>query len=145
MRVFLDSDVILDLVLCREPDVAIAHEIFRSIARHEFEAFTSAVVIVNVHYFAKKEKDGTFAIAEVKNLLTLLDILSIHERTLQQAIALPIKDFEDAVQCAAAVAEGLDSIVTRNVKDFANSPLPVYSPAEFVKLIQTEHASEESD
>lgn len=49
------------------------------------------------------------------------------------------------MQCAAAVAEGLDAIVTRNVKDFANSPLPVYSPAEFVELIQTEHASEEPD
>lgn len=60
------------------------------------------------------------------------------------AFSLGFSDYEDAVQCASAVAAGLDAIVTRNTEDFAGSPIPVYSPAEFLEFLDTELTQKES-
>ncbi|MCC6451413.1 MAG: PIN domain-containing protein [Acidobacteria bacterium] len=145
MQVLLDSDVLLDYVLPREDFQFEAEQLFDAIADQKFVAFVSAIALLNVHYFAEKEHDRHYAKAKVAELLSLINVAQIGELTFHNAFDLPIDDYEDAVQCASAVAEGLDAIVTRNVKDFASSPLPVYSPAEFVALIQAEQASEEAD
>ena len=63
---------------------------------------------------------------------------------LELARILGFKDYEDAVQCASAIAEGLDAIVTRNAKDFTNSPIAVYSPSEFLEVIKAADNDEES-
>ncbi len=137
MRVLLDSDVILDLILKREPHFPNAHEIFRAIARREFQPFVAAISVLNVNYFAEKEKDRAFALIEVEKLLSLVRVCSTTEDLLVEALASPVTDYEDAVQCASAVAEGLDAIVTRNTKDFDKSPIAVYSPVEFLDLLTT--------
>ncbi len=140
MRILLDSDVILDLVLSREPHFVNAHAIFHAIARNEFLAFVSAIAVLNVNYFAEKENNRSFALIEIEKLLSLVNVCATDEAMLKSALHSPITDYEDAVQCASAVAENLDGIVTRNAKDFENSPIPVYSPAEFVEILQDKTA-----
>lgn len=56
--------------------------------------------------------------------------------------SLAFSDYEDAVQCASAISAGLDAIVTRNTKDYAGSPIPVYSPSEFLAILETEDEEE---
>ena len=140
MRVLLDSDVILDLVLSRQPHFDDAHAIFHAIARKEFLAFVSAIAVLNVNYFAEKENDRSFALIEVEKLLLLVSVCAVDETMLKSSLHSPVTDYEDAVQCASAVAANLDGIVTRNAKDFKNSPIPVYSPSEFLELLQKEPA-----
>lgn len=140
MRVLLDSDVILDLILSREPHFADAHAIFHAIARKEFLAFVSAIAVLNVNYFAEKENDRSFALIEVEKLLSLVSVCATDEAMLKSSLKSPITDYEDAVQCASAMAAGLDAIVTRNTKDFEKSPIPVYSPSDFLAVLQTKSA-----
>lgn len=136
MRILLDSDVILDLVLSRQSHFADAHEIFRANARNEFRAFVSAIAVLNVNYFAEKENDRAFALIEIEKLLSLLTVCAVDEKMLKKALISPVTDYEDAVQCESAMAEGLDAIVTRNLKDFRNSPIPAYSSNEFLKILR---------
>ena len=72
---------------------------------------------------------------EVQKLLQLVEICPVNSNILHQALLSPVTDYEDAVQCESAIAENLDAIVTRNTKDFANSPILIYSPTEFLKQI----------
>ncbi len=141
MRVLLDSDVILDLVLSRDPHFANAYEIFIAIARKEFQPFVAAISVLNINYFAEKEKGREFALIEIEKLLSLVAVCSTTEAMLKNTLTSPITDYEDAVQCESAMAEKLDSIVTRNLKDFENSPIPVYSPGEFLKILKNESNS----
>lgn len=145
MRVLIDTNILLDYVLERHPFYSDASEIILSGADELFDGYVSAITPVNVYYFGRKMKGGDHARKEVRRLVRLFEIARTDKDVLQDAFALDFTDYEDAVQCASAVAEGLDAIVTRNVKDFTNSPLPVYSPAEFVNLLQSNEASEEPD
>ena len=85
-------------------------------------------------------KDADYARKEVRRLVRLVEIARTDKDVLQSAFDLPFKDYEDAVQCASAIAESLDAIVTRNAKDYANSPIQIYSPAEFLEVLLNESA-----
>jgi len=137
MRALLDSDVILDLVLSREPHFPDALEVFRAIAKERFAPFVTATALLNVNYFAEKEKGRDFALIEIEKLLSLLTVCSTGASALKKALASPINDYEDAVQHESAIVHNLDAIVTRNLKDFKNSAIPVYSPAEFLEVLIT--------
>lgn len=144
-RILIDSDVCLDHLLERPDHAQMALAVFDWLDKGAFSACVCAVSLTTVHYIVRKERDKSTALAAVDSLLVLVDVCAVDRNVLELARSLGFKDYEDAVQCASAVAEGLDAIVTRNVKDFANSPLTVYSPTEFVKLLQSNEASEEPD
>jgi predicted nucleic acid-binding protein len=135
MRVLLDSDVILDLILERKPHFDDAHLIFKAIARREFEPYVTSIAILNVNYFVEKERGREFALIEIAKLLNLLDVCVTTKSMLVNSLKSPITDYEDAVQSASAMAEGLDAIVSRNTKDFEKSPIRVFSPSEFLHIL----------
>ena len=135
MRALLDSDVNLDFILQRQPFFVEAAEIFTRLGNGEFNAYVSAVTPINVYYFTRKAKGISGARQAVQDLLIAAKICVIDSRILQNAHNSPITDYEDAVQHECAVAENLDAIVTRNVKDYKNASIKVYSPTEFLQII----------
>ena len=74
----------------------------------------------------------------IADLLKLVSVCPITQSCLVQALGLPFVDFEDAVQHASAVASGLDAIVTRNLSDYKNATLPVFSPTDFLNKLQSQ-------
>ena len=140
MRVLIDTNVFLDYVLERHPFHDDAQAIILHLADEDFVGYASAITPVNVYYFGRKMKDAEHARKEVRRMVRLVEIARTDKDVLQDAFALEFKDYEDAVQCASAIAEGLDAIVTRNTKDYKKSPIPVYSPAEFLAHLQNESA-----
>jgi predicted nucleic acid-binding protein len=132
MRALLDTDVILDLFLNRQGFVTDAAALWKANEQGRFEGFVSALTPVNVFYFTRKVSDLVAARGVVLKLITSLQVCGIDSQVLRDAEALPVKDYEDAVQVASAMAAGLDAIITRNVNDYKNSPLPVYSPTDFL-------------
>ena len=140
MRVLLDTNIFLDYVLERHPFHADAQAIILSLADEDFVGYVSAITPVNIYYFGRKMKDADYARKEVRRLVRLVEIARTDKDVLQSAFDLPFKDYEDAVQCASAIAESLDAIVTRNAKDYANSPIQIYSPAEFLEVLLNESA-----
>ncbi len=137
IRVLIDTDVNLDFILQRQPFFVEASEIFTRLGNGEFIGYVSAVTPINVAYFTRKTKGISGAIQAVRDLQIAVKIIEINNATITNALVSPISDFEDAVQHECAVKENLDAIVTRNLKDFKNSTIKVYSPAEFLQFLQT--------
>ncbi len=136
MRVLLDTNVVLDFVLARQTFFVEADEIFIRLQNLEFEAFVSAITPINVFYTTQKEKDKTAAFTAIEELLKLVQITKSDDYIYQKALTLGFNDYEDAVQHECAMAENLDTIVTRNTKDYKNSSIKIYSPAEFLEFLK---------
>jgi predicted nucleic acid-binding protein len=137
MRALIDTDVNLDFILQRQPFFVEAAEIFTRLGDGEFEAYVSAVTPINVYYFTRKAKGINGARQAVQDLLIAVKVCAVDGKILQDAHHSPITDYEDAVQHECALAENLDAIVTRNTKDYKNSSVKIYSPAEFIQVLQT--------
>ena len=140
MRVLIDSDVYLDYVLQRAPFRDEANQIFDLIGEDRVEAFVCALTPATVFYFTRKEKGIDGAYLAIDDLLLTSQICKVDASTISTAARLDFSDYEDAIQCASAVGENLDAIVTRNLKDYKKSPIPVYSPAEFLEVLQNDSA-----
>ena len=135
MRVLLDTDVILDVFLKREPFAEAAAELWRANEQGLYEGYVSAITPVNLFYVARRIKDVTVAHAAVTELLAAFHVCPIDQLTLQSALALPFQDYEDAVQHMSAASSQLDAIVTRDAQDYAQATLPIMSPRDCLKQI----------
>ncbi len=135
IQILLDNDVVLDFLLVRQPFFVEADEIFIRLQNKEFRAYVSAITLNNAFYTTRKQIDKVTAFKAVEGLLQLVEVCRTNKAVLQKAFTLNFTDFEDAVQCASAMAENLDAIVTRNLKHYKNSPVKVYSPSEFLRIL----------
>lgn len=131
-RALLDTNVILDFMLARQPFADAAAQVMEAHRAGRFEAFISPITPVNVFYVARK-LGAEQARASLEQILTEFEITLIDLALLRAAFLLPIPDYEDAVQAVCAIAEDADFIVTRDPKDFKNSPVKAISPAEFLQ------------
>lgn len=134
-KVFLDTNVILDYYLDRQGFSDDAEAILAYGYNQKCLLYVSALTYANVAYVAKKKFPGN-AIYSVLNSVSEFALVSeIDADVVKSAIDLRTKDFEDALQYFSAKTFSADYIITRNVKDFQFSELPVLSPQEFLKQI----------
>lgn len=134
-RVFVDSDVILDLVLAREPFFRAATDLFLLIQDGRIAGFTSPVVFANLFYILRQETSPSEAVIALRKLRLLLGVLPVDEKIVDRALASSFSDFEDAIQCYAAVAQDLDAIVTRNKKHYRAAEIPVLDAVECIRQL----------
>lgn len=133
MKVFVDTNILLDFMCRREPFYADVYSIFRKSALHEIELIVSALTIVNTQYTAKRYGLDTADISSsIRNLLTMITVSPIDGEMVQRAYSLNDKDKEDVLQYLSAQSVGANCIITRDKKGFANSPIVVLSPHEFL-------------
>ena len=137
IRALIDTDVNLDFILRRQPFFAEADKIFLHCLNRDFDAYICDITPINIFYIGRKEIGRQAAIKAIKDLLIMVKVCSVEKSFLLKALSSPIKDYEDAVQHECAIAENLDAIVTRNLKDYKNSTVKVYSPTEFLQFLQT--------
>ncbi len=131
MKILFDTNVLLDAILAREPFLADAVFLLNAVESGRVEGFMSATTVTDVHYLVGRQtKSSEAAIAAVTRLLALMEICALDREVLEQAIALGLPDFEDAVQIACAIELELEGIVTRDVNGFVGSPIPIFSPQE---------------
>ena len=130
MRVFLDLNVLLDVIQKREPHYAASAAILSRIASGEIEGAMSAHAVTTIHYLVAKLAGREPALEAIDWLLRELEIVPEDKENFLRARVLGMDDFEDAVVAAAAEKSGCDHVVTRNVGDFADSPVPAVSPGE---------------
>ncbi len=135
MRVLLDTNIILDIVLEREGFFEDGKRIFMLIDASRIEAFISANTVTDIYYIVKKVKGNKIAIEIIKDLLSFLGVTKLDKSTLDGALKLLFNDFEDAILNVSAENNNLEYIITRNKKDFAKSKLMIMAPKEFLKQI----------
>jgi predicted nucleic acid-binding protein len=124
MRVLFDTDIVLDLVLDRDPFIDAATAIFALHDQGRIDGYISGITLVNVFYVTRKTKGIGGARRAVEELLATLNVCPLYQAIFVDAYKLAFTDYEDAVQHAAATDSRLDAIVTRNVKDYSNATLP---------------------
>jgi len=130
MRVLLDTNILLDFLLAREPFASDAREIWVACEQGRCTGYLAAISVTNIWYIGRKSIGMDAARQYIADLLRVIQVCPVDFNVLIAARDSGIRDYEDAVQAAAAVAAGLDAIVTRNGRDFASSPLPILTPAE---------------
>jgi predicted nucleic acid-binding protein len=135
MKTLIDTNVVLDWLLARQPFDVEAVAILNAFRQKRFSAFVSAITPSNVFYIVRKQKGIAEAQQAVLAILTNFQICTVDYNNLQLATTLGFTDYEDAIQNACAITDNLDCIVTRDLKDYTNASLPVYSPVDFLKLI----------
>ena len=132
-RIFVGSDVILDVLAAREPFHQHAEKLFDRIAKGEVEGFSSPVVFSNLFYVLRKQIGAPKANGLLKNLRLLLKVLPMNDKVVDSALASPMPDFEDAMQYYCAANAGVETIVTRNGRDFKSIPIALFTPEEYLK------------
>lgn len=130
MKVLFDTNVVLDLLLDREPFADVAERLIGRVERRQIEGLLGATTITTVHYLVAKGFDAATARGQVRDLLQLFAIAAVDGQVLELAAASPIADFEDAVLHEAGRVAGAEVVVTRDPEDFQEGSLPVVSPEE---------------
>lgn len=131
-KVFLDTNILVDLIGNRKPFSKYAIEIFRMAEENKLQIFTSSHSIATTHYLLKKYIDEKSLREILFNLIDFLTIMPVDEDIIKNGLRSNHKDFEDSIQilCASSIGQ-VDGIITRNIKDFKNSEIPVFTPDEF--------------
>ena len=135
-KLFIDSDIILDLLAKREPHYIYSSRLFTLIDKKEITAFTSPLIIANLHYLLRKMTSNASALKSLRKLKTFVNILPIDDKVIEQSLNSDFNDFEDAIQYFTAVNNGLTLLLTRNKRDYKKSKISVLTAEEFLKTLQ---------
>lgn len=130
-KVFLDTNIIVDLIADRKPFSKYSIEIFKKSEEKKIELFTSSHSIATIHYLLKKYVEEKILREVLYNLLDYVTVISVDTDVLKKGLRSKHKDFEDSIQilCASTI-EKIDCIVTRNIKDFRESKILILAPDE---------------
>ena len=141
MKILLDTNVVLDVLLRRETWLADAERLWEAAEQGHVHAHVCASSITDIFYICRKLVGVEAARGIVRACLDRLEIVGVTRDLLDSAFALGHPDFEDDLQVVCAVAAGLDAIVTRDTTGFAGSPIAALSPAELLeRLPKDDHA-----
>jgi predicted nucleic acid-binding protein len=135
-RLFIDTNVILDLFMNRVPFSFDAADLFELASQEKINLFVSPLSFNNIYYISRKSIGHDAAIANLKKMSALTIVLDVTKKIIDDALVSDNPDFEDAIQYYTALANNsIEAIVTRDRIGFKKSTLPVFSPAEILKLL----------
>ena len=139
MNVLIDTNVVLDQLVKREPFYENAERIRVLSEKGYINSYISASAVTDIYYIAKKELSSKdTAVNLLENLLETTHIAAVTESGIHEALGLKWDDFEDAVQYVAGQGVMADYIITRNKNDFDGSKIEVLSPDEFLSKITSQ-------
>ncbi len=141
MNILFDTNVVLDLVLDREPDAKNAEALFSLAEDKLIIGFLGATTITTIHYISRKTIGLQKTKIVIEKLLEIFEIAPVNDVVLKKASNLNWKDFEDAVLYQSAIYCNIDAIVTRNVVDFKKSDIPVYLPKDILFALSSSQTS----
>jgi predicted nucleic acid-binding protein len=136
MRVLLDTNVVLDVLLRRGPWLAQAETLWDASRAGTLESCINASSLTDIYYISRRLVGREKARQVVRACLDVLTILPVDASLLEAAFGVAASDFEDGLQIAAAKRSSLDAIVTRNVADYAASEVPVFLPLDFARQLK---------
>jgi predicted nucleic acid-binding protein len=134
-KVLVDTNVILDVLLDRQPHVTASAALWAVIETGRVQGFLAAHALTTIHYLIGKEHGGAKAKRLVSTILKVFRVAPVTGDVIQEALDMPAPDFEDAVTAAAARSSGCDLIVTRDPRGFRGSPVRVLTPETAVPLL----------
>lgn len=139
MKLLIDTNVVLDVLLRREPFFRTAAEVLSLTQRDEVREYVSASAITDIYYIANKQMKDRDAVRDLlKRLLMIVSVAAVSEREIQNALNLAWGDFEDSVQYSVALLNEMDGIVTRNPSDYQEANIQIWLPEQALELFANE-------
>ena len=139
MKLLIDTNVVLDVLLRREPFFRTAAEVLNLTQRDEVREYVSASAITDIYYIANKQMKDRDAVRDLlKRLLMVVSVVAVSEREIQNALNLAWGDFEDSVQYSVALLNEMDGIVTRNPSDYQEATMRIWLPEQALELFANE-------
>lgn len=130
MRIFIDTDVLLDVLLGREPHATASGNLLDWAEQHPRKAAVSWHGLANLHYLCTGGTEDF-----IRELLVFCEVPATGSVEMQQALDLGFKDLEDAMQTAAALKFNAQVIATRNIHDYRHAPIAAHMPSELLRQI----------
>jgi predicted nucleic acid-binding protein len=137
MKILFDTNVILDVLLDRQPFSEDATSLMSAVELGILQGYICATTLTTIHYIASKTIGEQAARQALSQLLKLFEVAPVTRVILSNALDSSFTDFEDAVLDQSALHVGALGIVTRNFKDFQGTMLAVYSPAALLASINS--------
>lgn len=135
MRVFIDTNVILDVLCDREGLAEASALVLKNCELHRIEGYVSALSFPNIAYILRKELTPEKTGELVNYLSLILQVADLKAADVKAAAALPFRDYEDALQSVCASRVRAQYIVTRNIRDFNTSKVPAIKPEELLERL----------
>ncbi len=135
-RTLIDLNVIVDALTRREPFFEASAAVLAAAETGRIEGWLAAHSVTTLFYLMARNTSPAAARVHLLRLVQLLKIAAVDGRVIEQALALPTKDFEDAVQMMAGVHAGVEYVVTRDLSGFKAGPLPALTPPELLALLR---------
>ena len=131
---FIDTDVIIDFLFDRKPQSREAAVIFTLIEQKKIKGYASSLTFSNLYYVLRKIESHIKVKSKLESLSQIVGILKVEEQTIKDALASDFPDFEDSIQYFSALdSKKIDVIITRNIKDYKKSDIPVMTPGDYLK------------
>jgi predicted nucleic acid-binding protein len=134
-KVLVDTDVVLDLLLAREPYFPAAARLFTWLQDGKIEGYLSSLAFSNLFYILRKRMPAADAVAALRKLRLIVRVVPVDERVVDLALASSFRDFEVALQHFSALDQGMSAIISRNKRDYENARLPVWNAEECLELL----------
>jgi predicted nucleic acid-binding protein len=135
LRVLLDTNIVVDVALERQPFYTVSVQVLASAYRGEIEAFISASTVSDIYYIIRKAKGHNATLEFLQIIAPFCRIATVDQLVISNALLSSLKDFEDAVQYETAIANQLEAIVTRNPQDFSGDVLQILTPEAFIQQL----------
>jgi len=142
LRILFDTNVILDVLLDREPFSSTAARLFSKVETGEITGCVCATTVTTLHYPMSKVIGADSAIEKINKLMILLEVAPVNRAVLDAALTSGFKDFEDAVLHESAVYKETQGIVTRDFDGFKRSKINTFSPEELLLMLESKNSSE---
>lgn len=134
-KLFIDSDVVIDLFTDREPFVNAASEIFDLNEKGKIRLHLSAISINNIYYIVRRYLGHEQTLKIIEELTEMTEIIATTRFEIIQALNNNFSDYEDSIQYATATqVKDITANITRNIKDYKNSEIPVFTPTDYLKI-----------
>jgi predicted nucleic acid-binding protein len=135
-KVFVDSDIVLDLLSGRQPHYKFAAELFSLADENSIKVYVSSLTFANIDYILSKQLSTGQARKMLLKFKTLVNVLSVNDKIIELALLSDFNDFEDAIQYNTAIENSITSLLTRNLKVYKKTEITILTAQQYLKTLE---------
>ena len=137
MKPLIDTNIVLDVLLKREPFYQDAVKVMNLAQYRDIHEYISASAVTDIYYIAYKQiRDRKLVLDLIKRLLMVVSIAAVTEQEIRNALETGWRDFEDAVQYSVALLNEMEGLVTRNPRDYEGADIEIWSPEQVLSVYE---------
>lgn len=135
-KVFVDSDIVLDLLSARQPHYKFAAELFSLADQNSIKVYISSLTFANVNYILSKQLSPGQARKMLLTFKTIVNVLAVNDKIIELALLSNFQDFEDAIQYNTAIENSITTLLTQNLKDYKKAEITILTAQQYLKAIE---------